>query len=589
MGALRRLWQYAGTYHTDFIYAIVYSSINKLLDVAPELLIGLAIDVVATKQNEVLYQWGFESSMSQLVVIGVITFIIFAGESITEYLHSITWRTIAQNLQHDLRTDAYRHVQNLTTQTFEKRKTGELVTILNDDINQIERFFYTGGNEFVHLVVGSIAIGGIFFYIAPLIALIALLPLPVIVIVTLYFQKTLEKHYRRVREKAASLASRITNNLQGIMTIKSYVTQHFELDRIHTDSLAYKQANEDALVISSAFTPVVRIAIVLGFISTLILGGWYTLNGYLAIGYYSVLVFQTQRLLWPLTRLGELTDMYERTMTAAKRVLDLIALPMVTRDTGKRFNPRDASGTIDFKSVGFTYDQEKHIINNFNLHIPAGNTVAFVGPSGCGKTTLLRLILRFYEPTSGAITLDGEPLQDLNIDDIRKAIAFVSQDVFMFHGTIRDNITYGSPHATQAEIEAAAKRAQAHDFIMQFPHGYDTYIQEHGYPLSGGQKQRIGVARALVKDAPIYIFDEATSAVDNITEEAIQQELDTLLSQRTRIIIAHRLTNITNADLICVLENGEILESGTHRELLEYGGVYHSLWTHGKSDTDTIA
>ncbi len=381
MGALRRLWQYASTYHADFIYAIVYSSINKLLDVAPELLIGLAIDVIATKRNDILYAWGFETSMSQLVVIGIVTFCIFATESITEYLHSIKWRTIAQNLQHDLRTDAYRHIQNVTTEVFEQRKTGELVTILNDDINQIERFFYTGGNEFVHLIVGSIAIGGIFFYIAPLIALIALLPLPIIVLITFYFQKALEKHYRIVRQKAALLASRITNNLQGVMTIKSYVTQRFELHRVHEESLAYKHANEDALVISSAFTPVVRIAIVLGFISTLTLGGWYVLNGYLAIGYYSVLVFQTQRLLWPLTRLGELTDMYERTMTAAKRVLNLITLPMVPRDTGKRFNPQDIHGTIDFTSVSFDYKSEKSIISNFNLHIPAGNTIAFVGPS----------------------------------------------------------------------------------------------------------------------------------------------------------------------------------------------------------------
>jgi len=581
MSALRRLWQYARDFHTDCIRAIVYSTINKLLDVAPELLIGTAIQVVATERDYRLAYLGLESSMAQLIALGVTTFIVFSLESITEYVQSITWRTIAHNVQHSLRTDAYRHVQNVPMSTLEKRRAGELVTILNDDINQIEQFFYTGGNEFVHLIVGTLAIGAIFFYLAPLIACIALTPIPVIIIITVYFQKMLKKHYRIVREKASYLASRITNNLLGIMTIKSYVTQYFELQRVNDESRAYKRANEDALVVSSAFTPVVRIAIVLGFISTLILGGWYTLNGYLAVGAYSILVFQTQRLLWPLTRLGDVTDMFERTMAASQRVLDLIDMPTVPRDTGTRCNPQDVHGTIDFSFVSFAYEADKPILDDFSLHIPAGNTVAFVGPSGCGKSTLIRLLLRFHEPTKGSITLDRTPLDELNIDDIRKAIAYVSQDIFLFHGTIKDNIAYGSPHVTNAEIEEAARKAHAHEFITTFPHGYDTLIQEHGYPLSGGQKQRIGIARALAKDAPIYIFDEATSAIDNITEAAIQDELDATLRDRTRIIIAHRLNNIVNADIICVLDHGRIIEAGSHHELMERQGVYYNLWNQG--------
>jgi len=581
MGALRRLWEYARAYQRDFIFAVIYSTVNKLLDVTPELLIGVAIDVVVNKQNNTLYALGLTSVMSQLVAIAFLTIFVYSTESVTEYLQALTWRTAAQKLQHALRVDAYKHVQNLTMRALEQHTTGELSLILNEDINQIERFFYSGGNEFIHLTVGTIAIGAIFISISPIIAFIALTPIPIIILITFYFQRTLERHYRLVREKATHLASRITNNLQGILTIKSYVTQHFELDRIREKSEAYKQTNERAFVIGSAFTPIVRIAVVLGFMSTLLLGGWYTLTGKLAIGYYSILIAQTQRLLWPLTRLGELVDMYERTMSAAKRVLDIIALPIIPRDTGTRFNPHDIHGTIDFKSVSFGYEHERPIIDNFNLHIPTGSTVAFVGPSGCGKSTILRLLLRFYEPTHGTITIDGEPLQTLNIDDIRKAVAFVTQDVFLFHGTIRDNITYGSPHATKEDIERAARKAQAHDFIHQFPHGYDTLIHDHGYPLSGGQKQRLGIARALVKDAPIYILDEATSAIDNITEKAIQHELDETLRQRTRIVIAHRLTHIMTADLICVLDQGQIIQAGTHEELMQQEGTYRTLWTEG--------
>ena len=579
MNALRRLWQYGRPYHRDCIYAVIYSTINKLFDIAPELLIGLAINIIVTKQNDTLFALGLTTPMTQLITIGIATFIIFALESITECLHSIRWRSLAQSLQHTLRIDAYRHVQNLDTRTLQQYTTGELTTIVNDDINQIERFFYTGGNEFVHLFVGTLAIGGIFFYISPLIASIALTPIPAIIVITFYFQRTLEKHYNQVRKKAANIASRITNNLQGIMTIKSYVTQQYELDRITQESKIYKQANDDAIVVSSAFTPVVRIAIVTGFIFTLVLGGWYTLQGYIALGSYGVLVFQTQRLLWPLTQLGQLTDMYERTMAATRRVLDIIAIPIDRRDTGKHIQPHDVAGHINFNEITFAYGNESPIIKDFTLQIPAGHTVAFVGPSGCGKTTILQLLMRFYNPIHGSITLDDTPIHEYNVDDLRKAIAFVSQDVFMFHGTIRENITYGSPYATEQDIEHAARQAQAHDFIMELPNGYDTQLLEHGAPLSGGQKQRIGIARALVKNAPICIFDEATSAVDNITEEAIQTALDQELRNTTRIIIAHRLTSITTADTICVMHNGHITESGSHDELLQQHGIYHSLWT----------
>ncbi|HEY9652532.1 MAG TPA: ABC transporter ATP-binding protein [Coleofasciculaceae cyanobacterium] len=318
--------------------------------------------------------------------------------------------------------------------------------------------------------------------------------------------------------------------------------------------------------------------ILLGFTGILLYGGMDVVAGKLAVGTYSVLVFLTQRLLWPLTRLGETLDQYQRAMASTTRVMNLLDTPIEMHPGDIPLPVDKVRGELAFNNVTFAYHDRAPVIENLSLHIPAGKTIAIVGSTGSGKSTLVKLLLRLYEVQGDTITLDGLELQQIRLQDLRRAIGLVSQDVFLFHGTVRENIAYGSFDTTLAEVMAAAEIAEAHEFISRLPQGYDTIVGERGQKLSGGQQQRIAIARAILKNPPILILDEATSAVDNETEAAIQRSLEKITQNRTTIAIAHRLSTVRNADCIYVMEYGKLVEQGRHEELLEQQGIYASLW-----------
>jgi len=421
-------------------------------------------------------------------------------------------------------------------------------------------------------------VGGVFFIISPLIALIAFTPIPLIIIGAFYFQRRAQPLYADVRERVGSLGSRLSANVSGITTIKSFATERFEAERIRQDSASYVRANRKAIAISSAFIPVIRMAILAGFVATFLLGGWMTLEGTLNVGAYGVLVFLTQRLLWPLTRVAETVDLYERAMASSRRILDLIETPVAIRDKPDAQPLAQVQGRIEFQHVNFTYATGEQVLHDIDVTIEAGSTIAFVGQTGSGKSTLIKLLLRFYQPDSGRILIDGQPIVDVSLDSLRRKIGLVSQDVFLFQGTIAENIAYGSPDATPEKIREVAEAAEATEFIDRLPQKYDTVVGERGQKLSGGQRQRLSIARALMKNPPILILDEATSAVDNDTEAAIQRSLERISHSCTTLVIAHRLSTIVNADRIYVMDKGRIVESGRHQELLERGGIYAALW-----------
>jgi len=579
---LLRLWRYAQAYRRDIRLATLYSVLNKFFDILPEVLIGVAVDVVVQGDQSylarhVLGAMGITSTWNQLLVLGAVNVLVWGGESLFQYLYELKWRQLAQDLQHALRQDAYAHVQKLDMAYFENQRTGNLMAVLNDDINQAERFLNSGANSIIQVFCSSLMISAVFFALQPGIALISLVPVPAILLGAFWFQNRLAPRYTAVREAAGDVSARLNNNLLGLATIKAFATEATELNHMAQASNAYRQANAQAIRVSAAITPVIRMAILTGFTATLLYGGWLALHGDLAVGAYSVLVFLTQRLLWPLTGLAEVTDMYQRSMAAIERAMALIDTPITIAYEGQHFPAAQVQGTITLEDVHFAYG-DTPVLRGISLTLPAGKTTAFVGTTGSGKSTLVKLLLRFYEPQQGRILLDDQPIDCLNLQDLRRAIGYVSQDTFLTDGTVAENIAYGAPDASEAAIAQAARAAEASDFIAALPLGFATRIGERGQKLSGGQRQRLALARAILKNPPILVLDEATSAVDNETEAAIQRSLDVVSKGRTTIVIAHRLSTVRQADCIHLMDGGCIVESGTHDTLLALGGGYAALW-----------
>ena len=575
---LSRLLRYSHKYRSRIYQAVACSILNKLFDLAPPVLIGTAVDVVVKKEDSIIASFGFKEIGTQLIVLSILSFIVWSLESLFEYAYERLWRNIAQNIQHDLRLNAYSHIQDLELEYFESNSTGRLLAILNDDINQLERFLDVGANEILQVLTTVVVISIAFFVLAPTTAWMTIIPIPIIIWGAIAFQKLLAPRYAQVRENVSLLNSRLANNISGITTIKSFTTEYYEIERVRKDSEAYLDSNQKAITLSAAFVPLIRFVILAGFTSILLFGGLEVEKGNLAVGTYSVLVFMTQRLLWPLTRLGQTLDLYQRAMASTHRVMNLLDTPVTIHSGDTTLDLETIKGEIVFDHITFAYSEREAVIKDFNLTIPPGATIAIVGSTGSGKSTLVKLLLRFYEIQAGSITVDGIDLRKIVLYDLRRAIGLVSQDVFLFHGSVRENIAYGNSQATDNEIIEAAKIAEAHQFIQELPDGYDTIVGERGQKLSGGQRQRLSIARAILKNPPILILDEATSAVDNETEAAIARSLTHITENRTTIMIAHRLSTIRHADCIYVLEKGKIVEQGTHEQLVTQQGVYNNLW-----------
>ena len=573
---LKDLYKYAQENEAKVKRGIIYSILNKLFDLAPPVLIGIAIDIVVEGSESFIGNFGFEDRRQQLIILAFITFVIWGFESIFDYVAAVTWRNIAQDLQHSMRTETFSKTLDLDLSFFENKSSGRLMAILNDDVNQMENFLNEAANRLIQSATTVIVIGATFLYISPLVAIFAFIPIPVIVFGSYKFVQRIGERYSKIRNNVESLNAHLSNSITGILTVKSFNREKKEYKRIDLASDEVKTANYDAIKLSAAFIPIIRVAILFGFTATLLIGGFLALDGQIKVGMYSVMLFITQRLLWPLTELGMIFDSFQKAMASFRRIMNL-------RDTNPTINDGktellELKNKISFENLNFEYVEDFPVLKDINIEIEKGKTTAIVGSTGSGKSTLIKLILRFYEKNSGKILFDDHEIESLSLASIRNKIGLVSQDVFLFEGSVFENIAYGNIEANIEEVWNAARLSESDRFINELPNKEDTIVGERGQKLSGGQRQRISIARAILKNPEILILDEATSAVDNETEAAIQESLETLKEGRTVIAIAHRLSTIRNADLIYVLEDGEIVEYGTHDGLLGNNNVYAKLW-----------
>ncbi len=575
---LTELWSRYRAYRPRLVLAVVMSVVNKVMDVMPELIIGAAIDVVVRGGDSfVAGVLGVEDRFAQLGWLAALNVVVWVLESASDYAAQVLWRGLAQAVEHDMRVEAYGHVQSLDVGWHEARTTGGTLAVLNDDVNQLERFLDVGAPTIIGLVVNVVLVGAVFAVSSWELTLLAFAPIPVIVAGSLVFQRRLEPLYARVRESVSVLNGTLAANLGGLPTIKAFTAEQRELDRVAAASLEYRAANTRAIRSSAAFVPLIRMAILAGFTTTLLVGGWAALEGRLEVGLYSVLVFMTQRLLWPLTRVGETLDLYQRGMASARRVLALLD-EEATVVPGTGTLPGPARGGVELRGVHAGYADGPDVLAGIDLVVPPGEVHAVVGPTGAGKSTLLRLVLRFQDPRSGQVLLDGTDVRTLGWEALRGAIGYVSQDVFLFRGSVRDNIAYGRPDATDDQVRAAAVAAEADGFVQQLADGYGTLVGERGVTLSGGQRQRLALARAILRDPALLVLDEATSAVDNETEAAIQRSMVRVTQGRSALMVAHRLSTVRDADRIWVLDGGRVAESGSHDELVAAGGAYAAMW-----------
>jgi ATP-binding cassette, subfamily B, bacterial len=580
---MRRLFRYLGAYRTRLVLATGSSVANKILDLMPPLLVGWVIDSLRGRPpGWIASLAGTRDPWSMAVVLSGLAVVIFFFESLFQWLYQAGFMNLAQRVQHDLRMDVYNRIQTREIAFFEEHRLGEVLAMLNDDVNQLERFLNTGFNEFVQLAVLFCFAFAVMFPISWQLSLVAVAPIPVILWGSLLYQRRIEPRYRRVRQGVGGLASRLENNIAGIQVIQSFTAEEFETERVRQASQEYRQANFEAIRLSAIYTPLIRMAIVVGFAGVLLLGSYWILNGSgtLTVGELVLFAMMTERLLWPLTRLGNTVDDYERAKASARRAFGLLDTEPAIRDPERPAPLPPVRGEVTFDRVEFRYARgraDEPVLRGVSFRVAPGETLGIAGPTGAGKSTLIKLLLRLYDVTGGAVRLDGHDLREISMADLRRNIALVSQDVYLFHGTIRENIAYSSD-ASLEEVERAARLAQLHGFVAGLPQGYDTLVGERGVKLSGGQRQRLSIARAIVKNAPILVLDEATSSVDTETERAIQQNLRTLTAGRTALIIAHRLSTIRHADRIIVLRDGQIAEEGHHDDLIARGGTYADLW-----------
>jgi ATP-binding cassette subfamily B protein len=538
-----------------------------LLALVPPLLLKRLIDFLADDVGEVTIL-----TFIPLALVGV-----YASSSVATALKTYTMGWLGEKIIFDIRTQVYRYLQMLSLSFYDRRRTGELMSRVTNDSSNVRLFLVNGSQQLIVDVVMMVAIGFLLFQAHWRLALISLLPVPVLVLGTVVFAKKIHGVYHRIWRSWAKMNSVLADTIPGILVVKAFAQEDREVDKFELRNTELLKADMRSYKLRSWFFPGMGLLMYFGAIFIYWRGGFLVNEGGLSLGTLTMFISFLWMFYGPVQRLSHITDQVEVAATAAERIFEILDSRPEVGDAKDPVRLDDMKGEIVLENVSFAYNSEKTILKNINLHIAPGEMIGLAGSSGSGKTTLVKLISRFYDPGEGSVKIDGIDLRNVEQRTIRERIGVVLQEPFLFHGSIAENIAYGRPHATREEIIDAATAANAHDFIIRLPEGYDTQVGERGTRLSGGEKQRISIARAIINKPSIIILDEATSSVDTVTERMIQEALERLVEGKTTIAIAHRLSTLRNADKLCILEDGKVAEMGTHEELLKKDGIYSNL------------
>lgn len=512
--------------------------------------------------------------------ISLIALVVFVARAIMQFIRSYAAHVAGWGVVSDARRLVYEHIQKLSLRFYEDKQTGQLMSRIINDTDLFERMI---AHALPDVIVNTITLVGVTIILLSMnvpLTLLTLIPIPLIVAAVIGYSKLVRPAFKNRQQSVGELNAVLNDSLSGIREVKAFAREEDALDKVDDKIQLVLHKNLRALKLMAIFNPIFDFAAGIGQLLVIYFGARMAINGTLSIANLVAFFLYLDSFYTPVRNLGNSMEAVQESLAGFERIADILTVsPEITSPAHPHNFPEPIQGNIRFEDVAFHYIEGEEVLKDINLDISAGSTIALIGPTGVGKTTLVSLIPRFYDVISGRISIDGVDVREIDLDQLHLSISMVLQDVFLFHGTIRENIMFGKPDATEEELIRAAEIANASEFIERMPDGFDTLIGERGVKLSGGQKQRLSIARAVLKDSPILILDEATSSVDTETELLIQQALDRLIEGRTTIIIAHRLSTIRDADRIIALEGTGIVEAGTHAQLLEERGLYYKLYT----------
>ena len=519
------------------------------------------------------------TALSQVYWIGGLMVLLIVIEKVGNHFIDYKGHELGARMERDLRSELFAHMQKLSFGFYDKQRVGQLMSRITNDLLLLSELYHHGPEDYMRYFIRSVGAFVILFSINAPLAVVVLCFMPILAVFTLVFNKRLNRTLRHNKERISDVNAQVENSLSGIRVVQSFSNEQIEIDKFNAENERFLESRKKTYWAEALFYNGFQILIHLITVAVIIYGSTHIINQTLdlsdLITFLLYITFMTE----PLRALAHMSSQLQEGVTGFQRFMEIMNLKPAIENKPSTVNLTEVRGEIEFKNVFFRYEEHlDDVLVNLSLHIQPGEYVALVGPSGIGKTTLCSLVPRFYDVTDGEVLLDGINVRDLELSSLRQSIGVVQQDVYLFAGTVIDNIRYGNPSATEEEIMAAAKQANAHDFIMSLPNGYHSEVGQRGVKLSGGQKQRLSIARVFLKNPPCLILDEATSSLDNESESIVKESLEILAKGRTTIVVAHRLSTIRNAGRIIVLTKDGIAEQGTHQSLLARGGVYAQLY-----------